>query len=119
MPYTAAAPEHKPKFTRREARPPGADSGLPKGWDKMSLGALWDALNDPRRWPRAAQSTVDAVAYELRTYGLPQLAKPATQARLSDLSNAQVRHIIACLIRLRPKYPTITDDLLLKLGGLL
>jgi hypothetical protein len=96
-----------------------ASLNLPKNWETMSLGALWEALNDPKRWPHAAQSIVDAVAYELRTYGVPQLAKPATQARLADLSSAQLRAVIAQLIRLRPKYPAITDELLLKLGGLL
>jgi hypothetical protein len=86
----------------------------------MSLGALWDALNSPKRWNRAAQSVCDAVLFELRTYGLPQLAKPTTQQRLADLSSEQLDGIIAALIRLRPKYPaTITDDLLLALGELL
>jgi hypothetical protein len=86
----------------------------------MSVGALWEALNDPKRWPHAAQSVVDAVIYELRTYGLPQLANPATQARLADLSSEQLREVIAALMRVRPKYPaTVTDDLLLKLGELL
>jgi hypothetical protein len=92
---------------------------LPNGWETMPLGALWEKLNDPKRWPYAAQSIVDAVIYELRTHGVAQLAKPATRARLADLNSAQLRDVIAALIRLQPKYPTITDDLLLKLGGLL
>jgi hypothetical protein len=92
---------------------------LPKDWDKMSLPALWEALNDPRRFERAAQSTCDALLYELRTYGVPQLAKPNCRGRLSDLSTEQLRELLAALMRLRPKYPAITDELIMKIGDCL
>jgi hypothetical protein len=71
----------------------------------------------PKTEPRqAAQSTVDALIYELRTYGVSQLAKPNGFGRLADLSTKQGRELIEVLLRLRPKYPAITDKLILKLG---
>jgi hypothetical protein len=99
-------------------------SGLPKNWDTMSAGALWEALNDQRRLRSmrhgdAPQSTYDAALYELRTHGIAQLEKPNCRRRLGDLSTQQVRDLIAALIRLRPNYPAITDELILKLGDCL
>lgn len=91
---------------------------LPAGWKKNSLERLWRELNDPHRFGRAAHSTVEAVMHELRTYGIAQLKKPNCQRRLSELSNAQVRKVIERLERLRPKYPAITDELLLVLAEL-
>jgi hypothetical protein len=88
----------------------------------MSVGALWDVLNDPRRLrhirdERARQSTCDACLYELREHGVSQLLQPNCKRRLGDLSTDQVRELIAALLRLRPKYPaTITDALILKIG---
>src|SRR5262252_9518325 len=64
---------------------------------------------------RAAASTVEAVVYELRTYGLVQLKKPNCQRRLGDLSGEPLREVIARLIKLRPQYPKIDDMLLLQL----
>jgi hypothetical protein len=92
---------------------------LPTNWETMSVGGLWHALNDPRRRADAAQSTYDALLYELRTYGIAQLAKPNCRDRLSSLSTRQLRELIAALMRLKPKYPAINDELLLKLGDLL
>jgi hypothetical protein len=89
---------------------------LPANWETMSVGALWHTLNDPRRRADAAQSTYDALLYELRTYGIAQLAKPNCRDRLSSLSTRQLRELIAALMRLKPKYPAINDELLLKLG---
>jgi hypothetical protein len=89
---------------------------LPANWETMSVGALWHALNDPRR---RADATYDALLYELRTYGIAQLAKPNCRDRLSSLSTRQLRELIAALMRLKPKYPAINDELLLKLGDLL
>ena len=67
----------------------------------------------------AAQSTYDAALWELRTYGLAQLAKENCRRRLSDLSTKQLRELIAALVRLRSQYSMISDELLLKLGDLL
>ena len=47
-------------------------SNLPKNWDRMPLGALWDNLNDPRRYA-TPQSTIDAILYCVRTRGLAAL----------------------------------------------
>jgi hypothetical protein len=93
-------------------------SKLPKNWDRMSLPALWEALNAAPRL-EAAKSTCDALLYELRTLGVAALAGPNCKQRLSALSTKQLRDLIAALMRLRPQYPAITDDLLLKLGELL
>jgi hypothetical protein len=68
---------------------------------------------------RAAWSTVEALIYELRTYGLAATAGPKCQRRLADLSDAQIREVIERLDRLRPKYPAITDDLILALAELI
>jgi hypothetical protein len=91
-------------------------SGLPDNWDQMSVGALWETLNDPRRRKMAAKSTYDALLFELCRFGVERLAKPKCRQRLGDLSTEQVRELIGTLIRLKHKYPLITDDLLLKLG---
>jgi len=69
--------------------------------------------------PDAAQTTYDAALFELRTYGLAQLAKENCRRRLSDLSTKQLRELIAALVRLRSQYSMINDELLLKLGDLL
>src|ERR1700733_5348457 len=36
---------------RKRAAQPKRDSGLPTNLHEMSVGALWDRLNDRRRWP--------------------------------------------------------------------
>jgi hypothetical protein len=69
--------------------------------------------------PDAPRSTYDAALWELRTYGVAQLAKENCRRRLSDLSTKQIRELVAALMRLRPQYLMINDELLLKLGDLL
>jgi len=69
--------------------------------------------------PDASRSTYDAVLWELRTCGVVQLNKENCRRRLSDLSTNQLRELIAALMRLRPRYSMINDELLLKLGDLL
>jgi hypothetical protein len=66
--------------------------------------------------PRAARSTFDACLFELREYGINQLADPSCRRRLADLSSKQVAELLTVLVRLRPRYPNITDDLLFELG---
>jgi hypothetical protein len=77
------------------------------------------ALRRRRELHGAAGSTVEALMYEFRTYGLAALAGPNCRCRLSELSNAQVREVIGRLMRIRPNYPAITDELLFRLGELL
>ena len=36
---------------------------LPANWETMSLGALWQTLNDPRRFGRPAWATLRAAEY--------------------------------------------------------
>jgi hypothetical protein len=62
-----------------------------------------------------AYLTCEALAYQLRENGLPELAKSDCRERIAALSSDQLRELIARLMRLRPKYPAITDDLLLAL----
>jgi hypothetical protein len=81
--------------------------------------ALSDRAARGARRGEAAQSTCDALLYELRTYGIVQFAEPACRRRLSDLSTEQLRELIAALMRLQSKYAAISEDLLLKLGELL
>ena len=65
---------------------------------------------------RAARSTFDACLFELREYGIKQLANPSCRRRLAELSSKQVAELLNALVRLRSRYPNITDDLLFELG---
>jgi hypothetical protein len=82
---------------------------LERAWAELNRRALVDA-------PRA---TVEALLCELRTHGLATMSHPNCLRRLDHVSTAQLREVLGRLIKLRPKYPAITDDLLFKLGGLL
>jgi hypothetical protein len=55
---------------------------LPDRWDEMSVGSLWDALNDPHRHG-TPHATVDAVMYAVRARGVDALKEPANIERLS------------------------------------
>jgi hypothetical protein len=84
------------------------------------MQAMYEAaLQRERKLYGAASSTVEALMYELRTYGLAALTGPNCQRRLAELSTAQVRKVIERLDRLRTKYSAITGDLLLLLGKLI
>jgi hypothetical protein len=65
---------------------------------------------------RAPQSTYEALLWELREYGLAQLAKQNCRERLAGLSTDQLRELIAALMRLRSRYLTISEELLRKLA---
>jgi hypothetical protein len=80
----------------------------------MSLDAHWHELNTLHG--RAASSTVEALMYELRTYGAAALAGPNCRRRLRDLPQPQLVEVIERLMALRPNYPAITDELLFLLG---
>ena len=66
----------------------------------------------------AAQSTYDAVLWELREYGADRLAHSECQRRLSELSPNQLRDLGAALTRIRDRYSSISDQLLDALAGL-
>jgi hypothetical protein len=68
---------------------------------------------------KAPQVTINALIHELRTNGISQLSNERCRHRLSALSTEQARDLIGSLLRLRPNYPAITDDLILKIGDCL
>jgi hypothetical protein len=82
------------------------------------LQAICDAALRKQRkeFGAAAPSTVEAVMYELRTYGVATLAGSNCQRRLAELSPDQMREVISRLMKLRPKYPAITDELIFQLS---
>jgi hypothetical protein len=83
------------------------------GASAAELQAMIDAsLCKRRKEFGAAPSTVEAVMYELRTYGVAALAGANCQRRLSELSPDQLVEVIQRLMNLRPKYPAITDQLI-------
>jgi hypothetical protein len=104
---------------RKHAAQPKHDSGLPTNWDELTVGALWIRLNDPRRWSEAPRSTYDAALFEVRRYCITQLAKPNCQRRLAMLSPKQLEDVIAALLRLQPRYQTITNELIATLREML
>lgn len=97
----------------------GGRTNVPCNWADMPLERLFVHLDRARHVDGAPNSTVEALVFELRTDGIAALNDPICLRRLDDVSTAQLREVIARLIKLRAKYPVITDDLLLKIGGLL
>ena len=77
-------------------------SALPKNWDTLSLGALWDALNHPSRFA-TPQSTIDAVCYCIRTRGIAALEEPNIKERLASCDAAATKQIRERIERMRGK----------------
>jgi hypothetical protein len=75
-------------------------SNLPKKWDVLSLGALWDNLNDPSRFA-TPQSTIEAILYCVRTRGLDALKEPNNVERLSRCDEAAMKQIRERIERMR------------------
>jgi hypothetical protein len=75
-------------------------------------------LTKPRDANRAAESTFQAVAYVLRTYGMRRLNDAWLTNRLANFSDAQIKELVAALGRMRPKYPAITSELIAKIAEL-
>jgi hypothetical protein len=64
----------------------------------MSLGALWDHLNRPRKTP---QTTIEAVIHSVRARGVAALIEPANIERLlecDDNSRIEINERIARLL---------------------
>jgi hypothetical protein len=80
----------------------------------VSLERAWDQLTR-RRGADAPRATVEALLYELRTHGLVALQNPNCRHHLADLSDMQLRGVLASLIRLRARYVAVTDELLIAL----
>jgi hypothetical protein len=66
----------------------------------------------------AAPTTVEAVMYELREDGLTALKAPNCQRRIGELSRRQLLEVLGRLLKLRSRYPKISDDLLLYIEDL-
>ena len=75
---------------------------LPKNWDRMSVGTLWNALNDPARHP-TPQSTIDAILYCVRTRGIAALEEPNIIERLSRCDEAAMKQIHDRIEKMREK----------------
>ena len=60
---------------------------LPKNWQTLSLGALWQRLNDPRRLT-TPDSVIEAIMYCVRARGLAALKEPAIRERLKCCNRA-------------------------------
>ena len=60
---------------------------------------------------RAAASTVEAVKYELQTYGIEQLKKMNTQRRIAGLSPQQLREVVESLERQEPRRADLIEAL--------
>jgi hypothetical protein len=77
-------------------------SNLPKNWDTLSLGALWDALNHPSRFA-TPQSTIDAICYCVRARGIAALEEPNIKERLASCDEGAMRQINERIERMREK----------------
>lgn len=80
------------------------------------LQADYEASLRRRREHGAAPTTVEALLYSLRERGEAALRERDVLHRLSELSTNQVREVVGRLMRLRPKYSAITDQLLFLLS---
>jgi len=99
---------------RDSARPPALH--WHKDGQESTLEEIYEAaIHRQREVHGATPTTAEALMYERRTDGVRALGRPNCQRRLCDLSTIQVREVIERLTRLRPRYPAITDELLLTL----
>jgi hypothetical protein len=64
----------------------------------------------------APEMTVDAVIFSLRSRGMAALSEPITRQWLSELSRPQIADVGVRLHRLRAKYPTVTDQVIIEIG---
>jgi hypothetical protein len=89
---------------RKRAAQPKHEPGLPTNWDQMSVGELWDRLNDPRRWT-TPQSTIEAIMAAVRARGVAALKEPPNIERLmqcDDAARAEINRRIVALADKRP-----------------
>jgi hypothetical protein len=84
---------------------------------EFEIQALYEAaLRRQREFYGAPSTTVEALMHELRTLGLGALAGSNCRRRLAELNREQLQDMIRRLMRLRPRYPAITDELPFQLG---
>jgi hypothetical protein len=69
----------------------------------VSLERAWHELNSAHFRGRAAQSTVEALMFSLRSRGIKALDEPDTQLRISELSEQQLHEVGGRLQRLKPE----------------
>jgi hypothetical protein len=67
----------------------------------VSLDRAWAELNDTSG--RAADASVEALMFRLRSRGVSALEEPDTLRRLSQLSDAQLREVAVRLQKLKPE----------------
>src|SRR5262245_10615956 len=68
----------------------------------VSLERAWHELNAEKLRGRAADSTVEALMFSLRS-GVSVLKRPDTLRRLSELSEAQLREVVVRLQKFKPE----------------
>jgi hypothetical protein len=71
--------------------------------DNVSLERAWSEINWRGRHSGAAQITVEALMFSLRSRGLRALSESDTQRRLSELDDAQVPEVVVRLQKLKPE----------------
>src|SRR5262245_10140279 len=107
------APEAQKVFSAPPSTLPNPDASA------TTLQATIDAMLQSRRRERgAANSTLEAVLYALRSYGIDTFKRPNCRRMLGDLSDNQLAQVIERLIKLRSQYPAIAGTLLTQLARL-
>jgi hypothetical protein len=74
---------------------------LPRHWQTLSLGMLWERLNDPRRLT-TPEAVIEAIMYCIRARGLGALKEPANRERLKRCNRAmrdEINRRIAMLLQ--------------------
>jgi hypothetical protein len=74
------------------ARRDHAMTSVPKNWQEMSLGRLWDELNNPQQF-RTPQTTIEAILFCVKERGIEALNEPANVERL-DRCDMKAKEII-------------------------
>jgi len=82
----------------------------------------WTDLPKPPTPPeprprKAAASTIETIVFTLRERGVDGLREAATQSRITECSPEQLAAIVKRLVKVRARYPVITDELLAALRG--
>ena len=78
-----------------------AMSNLPNNWDRMPVGALWDATNDSSRFA-TPQSAIEAIMHSVRARGIAALEEVDNVERLSRCDEAALAEIKRRCLQLRP-----------------
>jgi hypothetical protein len=68
----------------------------------MSLGALWNNLNDPSRFA-TPESTIEAILYCVHTRGITVLEEPNIKERLATCDEAARKQIDERIDRMRER----------------